>query len=298
MNNRVFELATLAITATLSFTSITNAAHASETWQAAAGINYESLRGNQASRGSMLYADMTLHLSPLPSNPAYPLAETAFMERTGNVSAVIGEGNFKNDYFENTDFRLLGVSADLIRPDIDVTLHLETTEADYGEAYIVGSSTKVSRTLDTTGIGIGFFAQKNFHLGLTFYDSQIRYAAPSLWGSDNVTETELSGKYVGQTNGHFYSIRADLRIIDYSSQTNEEVSLFGRYYFDKRQHLEIGFTENIGDDHFSEGVTYRFSVGTFVSSKASIYAALERFSASHRWGEDTTAFGLGGNIRF
>lgn len=285
-------------------------AGAADTWQYEGALVYNSLKQNSAPNleTSAVGAGISYSFSPLPYVGNYPLAESQFAERVGNVSLIYLDGSVEADFLEKTDVNAYGATVTLMHPNSDLAFQVGYNKFDYKDSKIKGSSTQVSIDADTVSVAIGYFVQKYLMIALEHTKDSADYSfQPSATPSSNndTTTNQLIVQYFTELNNKaFFAGNLSLRNIDTTStgnlkDTNTAISFRGTYYLNKMHGISLELGQNSGDDASAEGNWNEVGYKGFITNSISMNAAYKKFSIKDSsQGSDENNVMAGLSVRF
>jgi hypothetical protein len=266
---------------------------------------HSSLRDDAQTRSTRTEAAAALYFAALPLNPGYPLAETAFVERAGEIEVAYARGSYEDSDLERNDgIRDASVAIRLAQKDLPLTAFLGLRKIDFGAAKIRGIPAQLDAERKISEVALGYFVQPQLHVSvgrqLSTTSNTLQPAFATIPDFD-VETLSVAGRYLGESDGAHFSLFGSAASIDkdHGRLRNREFEVGGRNYLDKNQHIGLRVGLNMGDDRSDQGQSAGVSYGKFLAPTFEVFASYEKFFAADRFeGADADAGMLGAALRF
>lgn len=221
-----------------------------------------------------------------PVNTAdHPLAEAAFLERVGNVMVQTGIGTLEGDFQLDADVAMIGAEVEYMQPGQPLYLEAMSNRMIVD----LNSPGDGDMTMDTFGVGAGWFIQDGFRVGVgyVYEEDDIDITAPMVLNqTKEYKRFNVNGKMVKKLSGEMaFNAEAMISYEQYDDEvddgSNNVVSLSGDFYFNRKISAGAGLIINRGDDESAEGETFSLNFTNFFTPRFYIDVDVARFEADN-----------------
>jgi len=290
-----------SITACALSTLFTQSALAQQSYNTELGINYSSMETNNGTGSTLTTPFARLYFNPVNTRDK-PLAEAAFLDRTGSASIALlqGEGRVKTTYNQTQVIDSLGLrfSIDGRQHDSDTTIQLLFIKYD-SEAGSGSTKNYPDIEVKSYGIGLGQYISNTQHIGFEYQNTTNNSTLLDLESYTYRINTKMVRSLGGDSAFNLMAgINRTSTEANNSKTTNTNYPIKADYYFNPAFSLGAGITVNRGDDLSDEGTTLSFNTGYFISPAIELAASIASFSPSYPDVEEYDTWIIGIRGRF
>ena len=247
------------------------------------GINHFTTETSSGTESTQTSPFASFYFRPVNTHNK-PLAEAAFLDRTGFTTIAFSQGEDRSD-----DTLGLTLLLDIRSHDRDTTFQLGHSNLDSNGGNIEVKSYK---------IGLGHYISNNQHVGIE-YNNTNNGSLNDLRSYNIGIKTKTVRSLTGDSAFKLIAgIKRMATQLDDINDTNMSYAFDADFYPNPSSNLGAGIEINRGDDIFEEGTTLSVKAGYFILPTIEITASFSRFLPSYTSVEEEQKLRIGIRGRF